>query len=161
MQNANEKKRKKNWKLKMKQNVENQNDVKKNVEIRISLMKNIFKFLLKNLRFRIESQLNFIHFFILFRFIFKKFKSIFMIKMIVKIYHDLTSTHKFKNQFTKFKIERLIFFRLNWLKTISSRSFWLKNSTNWLLKIKSFLRKIMKQQKKTCIKTFWNFMQMK
>ena len=29
--------------------------------------------------------------------------------MIVKIYHDLTSIHKFKNKITKFKIKRLIF----------------------------------------------------
>ena len=70
----------------------------------------MFKFLSKNLRLKIVSQFNFIHFFNLFLFVFKKLKFISMIKMTVKIYHDSTSAHKFRNKITKFKIERLMFF---------------------------------------------------
>ena len=69
----------------------------------------MFKFLSKNLRLKIVSQFNFIHLFNLFLSVFKKLKSISMIKMTVKIYHDSTSAHKFKNKITKFKIERLMF----------------------------------------------------
>ena len=103
-------------KLKIEKNVENEKNDKKNTEIFVSLTKQMFKFLSKNLRFKIASQFNFIHFFNLFLFVFKKLKLISMIKMIVKIYHDSASAYKFKNKITKFKIERLMFFSLKLIK---------------------------------------------
>ena len=103
-------KKKKKEKLKIEKNIENEKNDKKNTKIFVSLTRQMFKFLSKNLRLKIVSQFNFIHFFNLLLSASKKLKSIPMIKMTVKIYHDSAPAHKFKNKITKFKIERLMFF---------------------------------------------------
>ena len=73
------------------------------------MMKNMFKFLSKKLRFKIHFHFNYIHFISLSTEFSKKPKTMLMLKISIEMYHDSAPFHKFRNKNQKSKTERLMF----------------------------------------------------